>query len=303
MIKTSVSIETINERIFPLLLLVRSKSPSRPKSPSRKTMAPEPVSYFADASDDDLVAAAEEAEKKASRKTTRSSRSPSLSKSSVVTTSYKHTIEPLIEYNNDVILLNDNSDAEYSPEMLDKVRKPSTPTTKITGDNRRKTLQVGPSISTNYASIKPIEKPISYEDSSSAYRRRYTSYTSPAPAAKNVQEDSLDDEDILKKVETPFLSNFTRRLAELKAAPLPGTDLGHKTPTRSTTSDYLKEYRTSVYGTTGHASDRYRPATPLELEKPASKWSALEKKIRYPLLIFLTLFFAVVVYVFFFSNY
>lgn len=157
---------------------VRSKSPSRPKSPSRRTIAPapEPISYFADASDDDLMAAAEEAERKVARKP-RSSRSPSLSKSSVVTTSYKHTIEPLFELNDDVIIVNDNSDAEYSSEMLDKVRKPTTPTTKITvpADSRRKTLHVGPSISTNYANIKPTEN----LDSASAYRRRVTSYASP----------------------------------------------------------------------------------------------------------------------------
>lgn len=183
--------------------------------------------------------------------------------------------------------------------MLDKVRKP-TPTTKITADaeSRRKTLQVGPSISTNHANIKPIDKPTLYDDSSSAYRRRHTTYASPPQQNPNI-EDSTDD--VLKRVETPFLSDFTRRLAQLKAEQLPGAELGtnYRTPTRSTSSDYMKQYRTSAYGTAGSS---YRPTTSLQAQKPDSKWSAMEKQIRWPLLILLTLFVAVFVYVFFFSN-
>lgn len=48
----------------------------------------------------------------------------------VVTTSYKHTIEPLIELNDDVVLLDDESDDEYSTNMLKKVRQ-TTPRTKF----------------------------------------------------------------------------------------------------------------------------------------------------------------------------
>lgn len=218
----------------------------------------------------------------------------------MVTTSYKHTIEPLIESrdDDDAYLLNDISDAEYNSEMLHHIRKPSTPTTKITShdiDNRRKTMHVGPSISTNFSSIKPIEKP--YEDSSSsAYRRRVTTYTSPS-YTKNI--DDRSSEDVLGKVETPFLSDFTRRLAQLKAEELPGISVGYKTP-KSLTSDYSKEYRSSAYGT-NRAADRYRQNT--LAKKTPSKWSVLEKQLRWPLLITLTLFCAVFVYVFFFSNY
>lgn len=260
------------------------------------------------------MAAAEEAEKKVTRKT-RTSRSPSLSKSSVVTTSYKHTIEPLFELNDDVIVLNDNSDVEYSSEMLDKVRKPSTPTSKITvpADNRRKTLHVGPSISTNYANIKPIENPV--YDAASAYRRRVTSYASPIPTSKAATNDSEDD--VLERVDTPFLSNFTRRLAQLKAEPLPGTDLssgggggggsssgGYSTP-KSKSTDYMPDYR--YYGGVSGArtNDRYRPtvSSELKLKKSNLALSKWEQKLRWPLIILLTLFIGVVVYVFFFSNY
>lgn len=258
-----------------------------------------------------MVAAAEEAEKKVSRKP-RSSRSPSLTKSSVVTTSYKHTIEPLYELNDDVILLNDNSDVEFSPEMVGKTRKPSTPTTKISADDRRKTLHVGPSISTNYANVKPVENPL--HDSASAYRRRVTSYASPIPKATT--NDSGDD--LLERVDTPFLSNFTRRLAQLKAEPLPGTDLGgsnggggggsggvYSTP-KTKSTDYMPDYRYYGGGVSGaRTTDRYRSTIPSELkmQKSNSALSKWEQKLRWPLIILLTLFIAVVVYVFFFSNY
>lgn len=269
---------------------------------------PEPLLYFADASDDDLIAAAEEAENQTKRKS-RTSRSPSLSKSSLVTTSYKHTIEPLIERDDDsVISINDNSDVEFSPEMIERVRKP-TPTTKIyaSADNRRKTMQLGPSISTNYTNIKGLEKPI--EDTSSAYRRRYTTYTA---TTQNTHGSHGSNEDILNKVETPFLSDFTRRLAQLKAEQLPGgetttTTTDYKSP-KSSTSSYLNEYRSSTYNTSRYSSDRYRDkplTTSVNQQKPSdwSAWYALEKKIRWPLIIILAVFVTVSVYVFLFTNY
>lgn len=255
-----------------------------------------PINFLNDASDDDLVAAAEEAEKTSKPRKSRTSRSPSLSKSSVVTTSYKHTIEPLYEQNDDVIVLNDNSDSEFASEMLEKLRKPSTPTTKISVNDRRKTLQSGPTVSTNYSGYtsQPAEEP------SSAYRRRYTTYTSPTPASQNVI-DSTDD--VLKGVETPFLSDFTRRLAELKAANLPGTDttVDYRTP-KSSTSTYLNEYRSSVYSS--RVGDRFRdkPISSLQQKPVNSKWSNLEKKMRWPLAIIFALFVAVSVYVFLFAD-
>lgn len=225
-----------------------------------------------------------------------------MTKSSVVTTSYKHTIEPLVEHNNDLAFLNDHSDAEYNSEMLEKIRKPSTPTTKITSnaqDDRRKTLHVGPSISTNYSSIKPVDLGTS-EDKSTAYRR-YTSYAynSPAPT---VRESGDSNDDILKKVETPFLSNFTRRLAELKAEPLPGTDTTHDSEPIYKKLHNQPSLKTSYSART---YDEYRQSGRTDYrfqQKPESKWSVLEKKIRWPLFILIALFVVVALYVFLFSN-
>lgn len=230
-----------------------------------------------------------------------------MTKSSVVSTSYKQTIEPLIELNDDVILVNDNSDAEYSSDMLEKIRKPSTPTTKILPpitDDRRKTMQIGPSISTNYTSFNATEKPI--ENTSSAYKRRFTTYTtSTSTALRNNNGLDESNEDILKKVETPFLSDFTRRLAELKAEQLPGIEKSfeYKTP-KATTSAYLNEYRSSIYGH-NRAGDRFRSQPNIitvKQDKP-SAWLVWEKKFRLPLLIIVAVFVIVSVYVFLFTNY
>lgn len=252
------------------------------------------------------MAAAEEAERKVVARKSRTSRSPSLTKSSVVTTSYKHTIEPLYELNDDVIILNDNSDAEYSSDMLEKVRKPTTPTSKIIApaDNRRKTLGVGPSISTNYANIKPIENPT--YDSGSAYRRRVTSYASPTLPSKGAANDSEDD--LLGRVDTPFLSNFTRRLAQLQADPLPGTNTKTYAATpKSKSTDYSVDYRYygGASGGARAATDRYRATGSSELKSQKSnvalsKWA---EKLRWPVVILFSLFVCICVYVFFFSNY
>lgn len=165
-------------------------------------------------------------------------------------------------------------------------------------ENRRKTLQVGPSVSTNSTSIKTTGKPI--EDTSSAYKRRYTSYMSTVQNTHAA--DSSDD--ILNKVETPFLSDFTRRLAQLKAEKLPGTEtsIDYKSP-KSTTSAYLSEYHSAPYGTS-RSNDRYRDkqTSSLKHQNP-SVWLAFEKKLRWPILIILSVFIAVSAYVFLSSNY
>lgn len=271
-------------------------------------LIPIQVPNYADNSDDDLVAAAEAAEKQAKLLKKRSSRSPSLSKSSLVTTSYKHTIEPLVERNDDdVILLNDSSDAEYSSDMLEAIRKPNTPTTKISAavDSRRKTLQSGPSVVTNLSSIiKPISNyGLNEAEKTASYRRRYTT-NAPIPQSYGVDDS---DEDILKRVETPFLSDFTRRLAELKAQPLIDNDNSkyeYKSP--KTTSAYYREYRAREHYDNNRDgySTKIKPTTSLlKAQQTETAWNKIEKKIRLPLLIIFGIIALVTVYVFFFSNY
>lgn len=271
-----------------------------PKSPSRKSTIPVPVvsmvriPEFADNSDDDLVAAAEWAEKQS--KNRKKSRSPSLGKSTTVTTSYKHTIEPVRENVDDVIFINDSSDAEYNSEMLEKIRK-TTPS--------RKTIQPTAPVSIiPVPSVKPVENrepTTNYSklasEATNAYRRRYTTHT---PTREKDAGAGGDNDDILKRVDTPFLSDFTRRLAELKAGPLPGLEqsFDYKAPS----TNYRQEYRKTMYATTPSRSNE-RVSGRVLANKPPTAWNNFEQKIRWPLFILLALFVIVFVYVFFFSNY
>lgn len=278
--------------------------PAAPKSPSRRSVAPRAIDnakYFADNSDDDLVAAAEAVENQTRNK--RSSRSPSLTKSSVVSTSYKHIIEPLVELKDDddddvVVSLVDESDDEFNSNMLEKVRK-ATPTTSITAPvDRRKTMQLGPSVITTTTTSKPIEKLPPNEESISSYRRRYTTNT---PITNRAPVDS--DDDILSRVETPYLSNFTRRLAELKATPIARLDdeFNDFKPKKSTYASSSYDYRSLAYP--NRSSERFREhLVTTKQPKTMLAWSSFEKKIRKPLLVLLALFLIVFVYVFFFAE-
>lgn len=246
-----------------------------------------------DNSDEDLFAAAEAAEKQSQiqkkrlSRSSRSSRSPSLTTSTLVSTSYKHTIEPLIEQDTDVIVLNDDSDEEFAPELTEKLKKRNTPTTKVVAgpESRRLTMQTGPSITANYTSITQTT---TTDDSASAYRRRYTTHTP-------IKQKETDDE-LLKRVETPYLSDFIRRLEKLKKEPLAGAEV---TASPSTSSAYRREPRPSFYGE-GMSSARTRI---IEIQQPDTLLKTLEKNVRLPLLIFLAIVVVVAIYVFFFSNY
>lgn len=286
--------------------IVERKTP--PRSPSRKSALPSQavrVPELIDDSDDDLVAAVEAAERQKYR--SKKSRSPSLGKSTTVTTSYKHTIAPLVEQkNDDVVFINDSSDAEFSSEMLDAIRKakPGPLSSKISAANehRRTTIAPAVSISTN----KPFEDrssaPSNYSkiasDAVNTYRRRYTTHTPTKNYAAGSGEKE-SDEDVLKRVDTPFLSDFTRRLAELKAEPLPGVDK-YSSPT---TSYRQRDYRQTMYASVPSQSGERARDKLMALNKTESRWSQFEKKIRWPLFILLALFVIVFVYVFFFSNY
>lgn len=266
-------------------------------APAAVIAEPVPSSKAAlyDNSDDDLFAAAEAAEKQSQiqktrlSRSSRSSRSPSLTKSTLVSTSYKHTIEPLIEQDTDVIVLNDESDEEFTPELTEKLKKRNTPTTKIVAgsESRRKTLQAGPSITANYTSITQATSTAT-EDAASAYRRRYTTHTP-------VKQKETDDE-LLKRVETPYLSDFIRRLEKLKKEPLAGAE---PVSSPSTSASYRREYRSAYYGD-GVSSGATKT---IQTQQPDTALKALEKKVRLPLLIFLAAVVVVVIYVFFFTNY
>lgn len=256
----------------------------------------------------------------------RTSRSPSLGKSGVVTTSYKHTIEPLHEQSaslndSDVILVNDDdSDAGIDEYLANKVKDLpkdfSTSTLKSTtiggGDSmsRRMTIAPGATLLSEYRD----QANAAIATNESMFRRRYPTNTRITPQRDLNAGGDSDGADILQKVDTPFLSNFTRRLAQLKADPL--TNLNHSygfdekataPQVAASPTDYRQErdyYRPSLAGRSSLGRTPYaRPARNVaEMPQEPSAWKKIEAKIRWPLFAVLGLFLCVFIYVFLFTN-
>lgn len=288
------------------------------------------VADIPEQSDDDLVIPL------VAKPNRRTSRSPSLGKSTVVTTSYKHTIEPLHEQSigndADVILLNDEDsdpgvDEFFASKVNNSPKNFVTSTLRSTniGDNnvsRRTTLDTfrtnigpGPTLLSEYRD--QANEAIATNDS--LFRRRYTINT-PAKPQRDLNGggggDTANEPDPLQKIETPFLSDFTRRLAQLKAEPLAnlnntfGFDEKSAATSTSPSSGYRsqdRDYYRQSYAGTGRSSlgrSQYaRPARAVaEVPEEPSAWKKLEAKIRWPLFALLGLFLCVFIYVFLFTN-
>lgn len=236
----------------------------------------------------------------------RTSRSPSLGKSTVVTTSYKHLIEPLNELEADelddedlIMLNNDNNRKSDNAKGFTTSEKLNDYSSKFNWSkpsvDRRTTYEAN----INYNTILPKEDNVYHDKTQEITKRRYT--TSAAGGKPDKRND--DDDDILENINTPFLSSFTRRLAELKAEPLPLIN-----PTVDRDPLPTSNYRTQTpyyrdYTTTSHLSQRY------QYNKPDTVWEsfknflkAFERKIRWPFLILLALLAIIFIYVFLFTN-
>lgn len=260
------------------------------------------------------------------------SRSPSLGKSAVLTTSYVQIQAPVVEKKpveedeDDVIFLDDeNGDSSYNDEVNEYklssesafngqwTAKPSSLSTTrtITSDNLRR-LTVGgaaggsntarstsPQVSSLFGNYDAVSSPL---HGSTAYKRRYTTNQSTISSTTSPYYTvGAEEDDLLNKESTPYLSSFTRRLAELRADPLPGVVNRGGSP--SSTSVPLS-YRTSgeYYRT---SSDR-RSSTLAQrgYQKDSTVISgfvdflrACERKYRLPLLILLVVLITVFIYV------
>lgn len=236
----------------------------------------------------------------------KASRSPSLGKSTVVTTSYKHTIEPVHEQDDDVILLNEESDVGEE-SFVENVQPTFDWSSTFRSKNnaiadKRRTLLDGYGSNVQHGQVsldKPIE-PIAITTDSS-FRRRYTTNTT-RDYKSNGDGDESPEEDPLNKVETPFLSDFTRRLAKLKADPITKIDYSFDYDSSSKpkpTSVYRPERQYQTYSST---RNQYSRTLHIDNNKAESAWKNLEKKIRWPLFILLALFVIVFIYVFFLQT-
>lgn len=241
---------------------------------------------LAENSDDDLVVPAAPPPRIVSR----TSRSPSLGKSTIVTTSYKHTIAPL-EEQEDIDSINLVNEEESDPEPTEPVLlKPKEV-------NRR---------ATQLPSLFGGRKEQVIEESASndsAFRRRFTSYAPPSASSTQI---APDDKRPSVNIDSPFLSDFTRRLAQLKAEPLAGLTTNIE-PIASPTTSYKysepsREYRSSYLSRSNLERERYERMPLRAGAYEENHWNAVEKKVRWPIFAVLIVFACVFLYVFLFMN-
>lgn len=298
-----------------------------------------PILSLPDHSDDDL-AIPEVIE--APRRSTKS-RSPSLSNSAVVTTSYKQVIQPVVEEDDDLVIIEEESEngesshreydipLEINPPPTYNGKSIYTKPTSIGGLDigaayadslRRMTVGGGASVDIASSTLRSDSPKVSsvfakYEAASSAglglgpsagtsYKRRYTTNNAASNMTYSRHTDGYaEDEDLLN--DAPFLSNFTRRLAELKAEPLGPAkkSVSRGSPVASPT---ISSYRTGTdYYRTYSDRPESRPAVRAQKKDTVSGTfvaflRAFEGKIRWPLLTVLVVLLAIFVYVVFFIN-
>lgn len=258
-----------------------------------------PLAEFVENSDDEIVVTKPSNRNK--------SRSPSLGKSVVVTTSYKQTISPLYEQHDDddVIVVNEESDTadeDINRPVSTSHDIPIYRTQTTFGDtaDRRATLDTFKSKRFGTSLLdKNVDKPFESNPSTDlTYRRRFTTNTAQDYSSSHVNGHENKEEDPLNNIETPFLSDFTRRLAQLRAEPLSlKQTFDYEQPSKEIYRPE-REYRAYNLTTT---SSRYS-YLPVEKKKPESTLKKLEQKLRWPLLGFVILFGVVLIYVFLFTN-
>ncbi|XP_063698695.1 otefin-like [Culicoides brevitarsis] len=160
--------------------------------------------------------------------TRRKSKSPSLSKTKVVTTSYKNRAPVIVEAEIDEPLYvpdddeQDEEDDDYLPltqKFPASTRKasPARPDVK-----KRQTIAPTTLESTSYVSPKfnrpSLTASYNYSSPITTSNRRTTLAT--APVAVSSQNDDALNDSFDADYTSPYLSDFTRRLSRLKAEPL-----------------------------------------------------------------------------------
>lgn len=178
-----------------------------PKAPARRTSRATPVKekqppvvithhVSQEDSDDDI------AETRTRRSRTKT---PTLGKSDVVRTTYKSTVAAVHE--DDVVILDDEDDDEE-----EEVRPPPRKLTPVLpSTTRRKTFTTATTVLT----------PKKYDSHTPSKYGRTTMSTSFNPSSNYTsvpQED--DDDDYLDDADTPYLSEFVKKLNESRAEPL-----------------------------------------------------------------------------------
>lgn len=313
----------------------------------------QPAASLVEHSDDELPVAAIQPPPAAPAVQRNKSRSPSLGKSALLTTSYKQVVQaPVIEESenddSDIVVLDDeNGDSSYNDEpelplLAAPITKPSvkqstltaskTVTTNIsrtpprqsaglsnlrTASNVQRLTIGGPAAvsgsgsATTFRSSSPQVSALfgNYDaaaaplNANTAYKRRYTTNTSSISSTTG----QMDDDDLLDKHTAPFLSDFTRRLAELKADPLAGGGVARGGSPSSTstmtyrTSSTNRDYYRSSYGdravTSAQVQRDHQHGNTSVVGAFVNFLRSCERTIRLPLLILFLVLATVFIYV------
>lgn len=164
------------------------------------------------------------------KRTLRKSRSPSLSKSETVVTAFKQVLARATPIPEETVTISDEEDDD-NEDFLDDLETSTEPELALYNDFRKQTVDPikssyhRSSVGASFAN-STIYKPFAAEDlKSSSTQRRYTTTTStwnqpPVDQRyRTPEKTSVGDGDVLQ-VDTPYLSDFTRRLSKLRAEPL-----------------------------------------------------------------------------------
>lgn len=199
-------------------------------SPGRKSRNPTPVQVVEEVTrkstrktpqksavmEFDSVEESDEEVKKISDNRRRKSKSPSLTKSKVVTTSYKNKINTIVEPEVDEPLFVAEEDEETFEPFTQKLRKASPARPDVT---KRQTLAPSVIETSSYSSPKfnrpSMTASYNYKSPLLTSNRRTTIAASSLTNTEDAMNDSFEGD-----YTSPYLSDFTRRLSRLKAEPL-----------------------------------------------------------------------------------
>lgn len=288
-VKVTKSKQTPNRRATIAVAAEKSKPIERKTISNLKKTTIETVNLADDSDNDVIVPDVAIPPRRASR----TSRSPSLGKSTIVTTSYKHMIAPLEEQDDieNIHLANENDSEVESIEPV--LLKPKE-------INRRATQL--PSLFGGSSGHKEVVSEEIAPDNS-VLRHRYTSFEPPSAFSTRI---ATDDKIPIDNLATPFLSDFTRRLAQLKVEPLAGlnTNFEITKPSTTTTYDYSenKPYRSSYMNRPNTNRDRYERLSQRAGAYEENHWKNVEQKFRWPIFAVVGVFAIVFIYVFLFMN-
>lgn len=292
-----------------------------PKTKDLRSVIAEPTTYVILDEDEDSADEQPVDIPPPSGRAKRSSRSPSLGKSDTVTTSYQSVIAPVATKIAQPIDEMDQSDDGEVSEYTQNTRKPAVDTRHIhnivfssearSNSSRRQTSvpSVVPPPLSRYETVRMPD----------INRRRITTATvaelrhspSPAFAAANSDSDDVDMDFEISAGNTPYLSNFAKRLSCLRAEPL---SVGATATSSSSAMSYPSRYaRTNAAAETNVTSRRRISAGIKDTQQMKtdddSLWQSfklllvsVEHKIRPVLLLALIVLVVVFVYVFFFTS-